>query len=96
MLLGQQKDAPAHGMVRRYGYLNTRSERGRPVAYDFDPQDVDRAYVWVNSHGNPSYTLIFKDHTVLFTVDDYGAMNGIRHVSALPVRRKSDLFPGWL
>lgn len=96
MLLGQRQDVPAPGEVRRYGYLDTRSERGRPQVYDFDPQDVDSVRVWVNGFGNPSYTFRFKDGTVLFTVDDHGAMNELGHLTAVPMRRKADLFAGWI
>lgn len=95
-MLGQQENAPATGMVRRYGYRNTDSARGRPQVYDFSPRDVDRVRVWVNGNGNPSYTFRFKDGSVLFTVDDYGAMNGLGHLSPQPVSRKRDLFDGWV
>lgn len=95
-ITGQQANAPATGMVRRYGYLNTSSEAGRPKALDFDPRDVTEVRCWTNGLGNPSYTFLFVDGTVLFTVDDYGAMNGITHISAESVARKKDLFRWWL
>lgn len=95
-ILGQQPNAPATGMIRRHGYINTSSEAGRPTVIDFKPTDVVAARCWSNSFGNPSYTFLFHDGTVLFTVDDYGGMNGIRHISADVVDRKKDLFRWWL
>lgn len=78
--------------VERYAYINTSSSAGKGEKFTFNPDDVTQAYVWVNSFGNPTYSLFLKDGTTLLLVDDYGAMNDINHISARTVQRKKDLF----
>lgn len=78
--------------ITRRAYINTSSEAGDPTRITFDSNDVKQAYVWSNSYGNPSYTLYLDNGDCLFLVSDYGAMNGIRHISARTVHRKKDLF----
>lgn len=77
--------------LKRRAYLNTHSEAGRPEYIEFNPQDVIRATVWVNSWGNPTYMLHLENGDTLLCVDDYGAMNNLNHISARSVNRKKDL-----
>lgn len=91
-LLGQRPDPPAPGHVVRYAYVNTSSERGRPQRVEVRVADIESVRVWINGYGNPSYTYRLKDGTMLFMVDDYGAMNDLRGLSPMVVRRKRDLF----
>ena len=77
-------------MITRYAYRDTLSEAGSPNYYKIDPKTVTHAYVWLNSYGNPTYTL-YTDEAFYMCVDDYGAMNNINHISAQTVQRKKDL-----
>jgi hypothetical protein len=91
-LMGSQAD----GLLVRYGYVDTRSSAGRPERIELRASDVTEARKWYNVNGNPSYTLRLADGRTLFLVDDYGAMNGLYHVSAWTVDRRKDLFLGWV
>lgn len=90
--------------LQRYGYVNTRSSAGKPVCMSFRPDQVLAMRCWVNGNGNPSYTYVIRpdgklvlDGTiVLYSVDDYGAENNLGKVTVTRVRRKADLFAGWL
>lgn len=93
----------------RWGYINTNSSAGKPTQVSFLPEQVVSARVWVNTYGNPSYALLIEGPlglsdgsemadgraATLFLVDDYGAMNGLR-VSPYAVKRRRDLFRGWM
>lgn len=81
--------------VIRHGYINSKSSKGKPTTVTLLPETVIAARVWVNTYGNPSYTLRLADKGTLYLVDDYGAMNGIK-VTPTVVKRKSDLFAGWV
>ena len=78
--------------LTRYAYINTKSQAGEPEKVEFEPKQVNHAYVWSNSFGNPTYTLYLDDGRRLLCVDDYGAMNGIDHITARRVSRRKDLF----
>ena len=86
-------------LLQRHGYINTRSSAGKPVVLTFQPEHVLGMRCWVNSNGNPSYTYVIRHDggtVVLYSVDDYGAENNLSHVSIRRVKRKGDLFAGWL
>lgn len=78
--------------ITQYGYPNTLSEAGKPSRKDFKPSDVTHATVWTNFYGNPTYRLYFKNGDTLLCVDDYGAMNGLQHLSAMTVQRRKHLW----
>ena len=78
--------------ITRYEYKNTRSMAGKAEKHTFNSMDVSSAYCWVNSWGNPSYTLYLNNGDFYYLVDSYGAMNDINHISARTVPRKKDLF----
>lgn len=78
------------GHVVRHGYVNTRSEAGKPSRVEFDPAWVTHANVWTNTFGNPTTMLYFKDGSELLLVDEHGACNDLP-VSAAVVTRKRDL-----
>jgi hypothetical protein len=79
-----------------WGWLNTSSMAGRPLRVELTVGDVMGVRCWVNGYGNPSYTFRLVDGSVLYLVDDYGAMNGLWSVGRVVVARRKDLFAGWL
>jgi hypothetical protein len=74
-----------------YGYKNTNSSKGDGKYYTFEPSDVIRAHVWFNLYGNPSYGLHLSNGSTFLLIDDYGAMNGLNHISRVNVLRRKDL-----
>ena len=74
-----------------YAYKNTLSEAGRPTEYTIDPSDVVRINCWFNIHGNPSYGFVMSSGDTYLLIDDYGAMNGINHLTRQLVPRRKDL-----
>ena len=82
-------------MINIYGYKNTGSSAGRGTRYDIDPLDIQVIKCWFNSMGNPSYVFHMYNDDMYFLVDDYGAMNDIRHLSRACVSRKKNMFKKW-
>lgn len=86
--------------LQRYGYIDTRSSAGKAVTVTFQPDQVLSMRCWVNGNGNPSYAYVIRTEDggsfVLYSVDDYGAENNLGKVTVARVRRKADLFAGWL
>jgi hypothetical protein len=74
-----------------YAYKNTASSAGSPKRYIIDPKAVWHVRVWFNMYGNPSYGFHMSDGTTYLLIDDYGAMNGLNHLSRHDVYRKKDL-----
>ena len=75
-----------------HSYKDTSSEAGQPQQRYIRPGEVAYARVWVNGYGNPTYCLHMVNGDTHLLVDDYGAMNGIDHLSANTVRRRKELF----
>jgi hypothetical protein len=82
-------------MINIYGYKNTTSSAGKGIHYEINPLDIDVARCWFNSYGNPSYVFHMTNDDMYYLVDDYGAMEGIRHISRVLVERKKDMFKKW-
>ena len=83
-------------MINIYAYKNTSSMRsGSGIRYDIDPLEIDVIKCWFNSMGNPSYVFHMSNDDTFYLVDDFGAMNGISHLSRILVDRKKDMFSKW-
>ena len=82
-------------MINIYAYKNTSSMAGSGIRYDIDPLDIDCIKCWFNLYGNPSYVFHMNNNDTYYLVDDFGAMNGISHLSRIIVRRKKDMFSKW-
>lgn len=78
-------------MIAQYTYLNTLSEAGRPVEREINQDSITHINVWINSYGNPTYMYHMDNGDTHLLVDDYGAMNGINHISANSVARRKCL-----
>lgn len=79
-------------MKTLHGYKNTASSKGKPSEYQIDPLDVASIKCWFNGNGNPSYVFHMNSGDTYYLVDDYDAMNGIRHIGREIVGRKRDMF----
>ena len=79
-------------MALLFGYKNVESSAGLNEKIEYNPEKVTAARVWYNVHCNPSYFLTFEDGSTIYTVDNYGTMNEIRHLTAISVDRRKDLF----
>tara|TARA_R110000803_G_scaffold62999_1_gene123518 strand:- start:843 stop:1208 length:366 start_codon:yes stop_codon:yes gene_type:complete len=75
-----------------HSYLNTTSEAGFPSESIILPSDVAYAKYWTNSMGNPTYCLHMENGDTHLQVDEYGAMNGLPHISATNVRTRKEIF----
>lgn len=78
--------------VARYAYKNTHSSMGKGVECVIDVDDIIKINCWHCINGNPSYVYHMKNGDSYYLVDDFGAMNDIRHLSRVEVKRKKDLF----
>jgi hypothetical protein len=78
-------------VTSRLGYVNTLSERGSPSRIVFSTNDVIRIRSWCNGLGNPSYCFHLEDGRTILSVDNYGGLNDITHVTCQSVKRKRDL-----
>lgn len=78
-----------------YAYKNTTSQAGMPTKYEINPSEIDSIKCWFNYHYNPSYVFHMNNGDTFLLVDDYGAMNGINHLSRQLVNRKKDMFIKW-
>jgi hypothetical protein len=79
-------------LINRYGYKNTNSSAGRGQRHDINTEDIAYIMKWNNYYGNPSYVFHMNNGDTYYLVDDYGAMNDIREVTAHSVARKKDMF----
>ena len=78
-----------------YGYKNTTSQAGSGKHYTINTLDIDSIKCWFNYYGNPSYVFHMNNGDTYLLVDDYGAMNDVRHLSREVVSRKKDMFIKW-
>lgn len=78
-----------------FGYHNTASSAGRPTHYELNPEHIESVKCWFNCYGNPSYVFHMSNGDTYLLIDDYGAMNGIEHLSRKVVNRKKDMFIKW-
>jgi len=79
-------------LIDIHSYFNTTSSAGLPEKRTIDALEIVRINCWFNFYGNPSYVFHMNNGDIHFLVDDYGAMNGISHLSRVLVKRKKDLF----
>lgn len=77
--------------IMRYAYKNTNSSAGKITEYAIKVSDIVRVHVWVNRYGNPSYGYIMANGDTYLMIDEYGAMNGLSHLTARKVSRRKDL-----
>lgn len=82
-------------MKNIYAYKNTTSQAGKAQYFDVNVNDIDVIKCWFNYYGNPSYVFHMTNGDTYLLVDDYGAMNGISHLSRKVVNRKKDMFIKW-